>query len=87
MWSAFSNLFSSRSNNSSSYKFGFLKAIMDNLYNVDEKLTLTFDQLFDFMVPGTINLTENAAALGIPVPKKLKRVLEQLKEEDEKDDD
>ena len=34
MWSAFSNLFSSHSKNSSSYKFGFLKAIMDNLYNV-----------------------------------------------------
>ena len=46
MWSAFSNLFSSHSKNSSSYKFRFLKAIMDNLYNVDENLTLTFDQLF-----------------------------------------
>ena len=46
MWSAFSNLFSSHSKNSSSYKFGFLKAIMDNLYNVDENLSLTFDQLF-----------------------------------------
>ena len=46
MWSVFSNLFSSRSKNSSSYKFGFLKAIMDNLYNVDENLILTFDQLF-----------------------------------------
>ena len=46
MWSAFSNLFSSRSKNSSSYKFGFLKSIMDNLYNVDQNLILTFDQLF-----------------------------------------
>lgn len=46
MWSAFSNLFSSHSMKSSSYKFGFLKAIMDNLYNVDANLTLTFDQLF-----------------------------------------
>ncbi len=46
MWSAFSNLFSSHSKNSSSYKFGFLKAIIDNLYNVDQNLTLTFDQLF-----------------------------------------
>lgn len=46
MWSAFSNLFSSHSKNSSSYKYGFLKAIMDNLYNVDQNLTLTFDQLF-----------------------------------------
>lgn len=46
MWSAFSNLFSSNSKNSSSYKFGFLKAIMDNLYNVDQNLMLTFDQIF-----------------------------------------
>lgn len=46
MWSAFTNLFSSRSKNSSSYKFAFLKSIMDNLYNVDQNLTLTFDQLF-----------------------------------------
>lgn len=46
MWSAFSNMFSSHSKNSSSYKFGFLKAIMDNLYNVDQNLKLTFDQLF-----------------------------------------
>ena len=46
MWSAFSNLFSSHSKNSSSYKYGFLKSIMDNLYNVDENLILTFDQLF-----------------------------------------
>lgn len=46
MWSAFTYLFSSKSVNDTSYKFGFLKAILDNLYNVDEDLTLTFDQLF-----------------------------------------
>ncbi len=46
MWSAFTYLFSSKSVNDTSYKFGFLKAILDNLYNVDEELTLTFDQLF-----------------------------------------
>lgn len=46
MWSAFAYLFSSKSRNDTSYKFGFLKAILDNLYNVDDKLTLTFDQLF-----------------------------------------
>lgn len=46
LWSAFSCVFSSRSRNDSSYKFGFLKAIIDNLYNVDENLKLTFDQLF-----------------------------------------
>ena len=46
IWSAFSFLFSTRSKNSASYKYGFLKAILDNLYNTDENLILTFDQLF-----------------------------------------
>ncbi len=46
LWSVFACVFSSKSRNTSSYKFGFLKAIIDNLYNVDENLKLTFDQLF-----------------------------------------
>lgn len=46
LWSAFSCVFSSRSRNDSSYKFGFLKSIIDNLYNVDADLKLSFDQLF-----------------------------------------
>ena len=46
MWSAFAYLFSSKSVNDTSYKFGFLKAILDNLYNVDNNLTLNFNQLF-----------------------------------------
>ena len=46
MWSAFAYVFSSKSVNDTSYKFGFLKSILDNLYNVDSELKLTFDQLF-----------------------------------------
>ena len=46
MWSAFAYVFSSKSVNDTSYKFGFLKSILDNLYNVDAELKLTFDQLF-----------------------------------------
>nr|MCR5667992.1 hypothetical protein [Lachnospiraceae bacterium] len=46
LWSAFAHLFSSQTRMVSSYKYGFLKSIIDNLYNVDEHLTLTFDQLF-----------------------------------------
>ncbi len=46
MWSAFAFLFSSKSVNDTSYKFGFLKSILDNLYNTNDKLILTFDQLF-----------------------------------------
>lgn len=46
LWSALSCVFSSRSKNNSSYKYGFLKAIIDNLYNTDSELKLTFDQVF-----------------------------------------
>lgn len=46
LWSAFTSLFSSQTTMVSSYKYGFLKAIIDNLYNTDENLILTFDQLF-----------------------------------------
>lgn len=46
LWSVFSFLFSSQSKNTTSYKFAFLKTLLDNLYNVDDKLKLTFDQLF-----------------------------------------
>ena len=46
MWSAFAYLFSSKSVNDTSYKFGFLKSILDNLYNTDDKLSLSFNQLF-----------------------------------------
>ncbi len=46
MWSVFAYLFSSKSVNDTSYKFGFLKSILDNLYNVDDKLVLSFDKLF-----------------------------------------
>lgn len=38
LWSAFTSLFSSQVVMVSSCKYGFLKAILDNLYNVDEDL-------------------------------------------------
>lgn len=47
LWAVFSQLFSSKSKNTASYKYGFLKSILDNLYNVDHTLILTFDQLFN----------------------------------------
>ena len=46
IWQVLSTLFTTRSRNSTSYKYGFLKSILDNLYNVDADLVLTFDQLF-----------------------------------------
>lgn len=46
LWSAFTSLFSSQSTMVSSYKYGFLKSIIDNIYNTDENLKLTFDQVF-----------------------------------------
>ena len=33
-----------------------------------------------------LSITENAAKVGVPIPKKLKKALEQLKEEDNKEE-
>ena len=46
IWTAFDRVFSAKSRNTSSYKYGFFKSIIDNLYNVDANLVLSFDQLF-----------------------------------------
>lgn len=46
LWSIFSGMFSNKVSHDTSYKFGFFKAILDNLYNTDTNLVLTFDQLF-----------------------------------------
>ena len=46
LWSAFACVFSSKSRNDTSYKYGFLKAILDNIYNVDSNLRLSFNQIF-----------------------------------------
>lgn len=46
IWSVFSSMFSNKISHDTSYKFGFFKSILDSLYNADENLTLTFDQVF-----------------------------------------
>jgi hypothetical protein len=45
IWIAHNNFFF-RSNVTMSYKFGLLKSLMENLYNVNEKLELNYDHLF-----------------------------------------
>ena len=46
LWSAIACIFSSKSKNDSSYKYGFLKSILDNLDQVDVDGRLNFDQIF-----------------------------------------
>lgn len=46
LWSALCGTFSSRARHDTSYKYAFMKAILDNLYNIDDAYALTFDQLF-----------------------------------------
>lgn len=46
LWAALCGAFSSKASHSTSYKYAFMKAILDNLYNVDENYGLTFEQLF-----------------------------------------
>jgi len=46
LWSVFSSMFSNKAKHDTSYKFGFFKSILDNLYNANDKLVITLDQLF-----------------------------------------
>jgi 5-methylcytosine-specific restriction endonuclease McrA len=46
IWSIFSSMFSTKAAHDTSYKYGFFKSILDSLYNADDNLVLTFDQLF-----------------------------------------
>lgn len=46
LWSVFSGMFSGRAVHDTSYKYGFFKAVLDSIYNADDNLLLTFDQLF-----------------------------------------
>ena len=47
LWAALCGAFSNKASHSTSYKYAFMKAILDNLYNVDERYCLSFEQLFD----------------------------------------
>ena len=69
IWQKLSVLFSSRSKNSASYKYGFFKSILDNLYNVDENLMLNFDQLFGKFAEIYWNLVTKYNIAQMPVGK------------------
>lgn len=47
IWSHFNFIFSSKSRNSTTYKFVLIKSLIENLYNVNEKLELQYDALFN----------------------------------------
>lgn len=46
IWSFFSRFYSTKSKNTTSYKFVFLRSIFENIYNFDENLTIPIDMLF-----------------------------------------
>ena len=41
LWSALCGTFSSRARHDTSYKYAFMKATLDNLYNIDDSYALT----------------------------------------------
>jgi HNH endonuclease len=47
IWQIFNTFFSSKSKNTTTYKFGFIKALIENLYNVNENLEINYDRLFE----------------------------------------
>jgi hypothetical protein len=46
IWGHFNFIFSPKSKNSTTYKFVLIKSLLENLYNVNDKLELTYDVLF-----------------------------------------
>lgn len=46
IWAIFGGMFSGRAVHDTSYKYGFFKAVLDSIYNADDNLLLTFDQIF-----------------------------------------
>ncbi|MFC0271852.1 HNH endonuclease [Metabacillus herbersteinensis] len=46
IWGHFNYIFSSKSKNSTTYKFVLIKSLLENLYNVNAKLELNYFQLF-----------------------------------------
>ncbi|MFZ3588917.1 hypothetical protein ACOI1C_06455 [Bacillus sp. DJP31] len=46
VWSHFNYIFSPKSKNSTTYKFVLIKSIIENLYNVNDRLELSYDSLF-----------------------------------------
>lgn len=46
IWGIINHIFSSKSHNTTSYKFCFLKCLLDNVFNVDENFTIDFNVLF-----------------------------------------
>lgn len=46
IWGHINYIFSPKSKNSTTYKFVLIKSILENLYNVNEKLELTYDLLY-----------------------------------------
>ncbi|NRD79778.1 HNH endonuclease [Bacillus sp. BRMEA1] len=46
IWGHFNYIFSSKSRNSTTYKFVLIKSILENLYNVNDKLELSYSTLF-----------------------------------------
>ncbi|MDR7071676.1 HNH endonuclease [Fictibacillus barbaricus] len=46
IWGHFNYIFSSKSKNSTTYKFVLIKSLLENLYNVNDKLELSYDVIF-----------------------------------------
>lgn len=59
LWRAFNNFFSNNCRKQTTYKYGFLKSILDNLFSVEPTsrgLELSFQQLFDKFTENYWNL-------------------------------
>jgi hypothetical protein len=89
IWGHFNFIFSSKSKNSTTYKFVLIKSILENLYNVNEKLELSYDALFSSFGKiywnlvihhnlNQINMTNKKGLLQIYLPQRVVFLLDSL---------
>ncbi|WHY79940.1 HNH endonuclease domain-containing protein [Neobacillus sp. WH10] len=74
IWSHFNFIFSPKSKNSTTYKFVLIKSILENLYNVNEKLEVNYSTIYSSFAKIYWNLVIHHNLNQINVPGRLAEV-------------
>ncbi|MDZ5711001.1 HNH endonuclease [Jeotgalibacillus haloalkalitolerans] len=80
VWSHFNFIFSEKSKNSASYKYALVKSLLENLYSVNEKLELTYYQVFESFTEIYWNLVIHHKLSQLNLQQKSARIETVLKE-------
>lgn len=81
IWKLFNIVYSSNSKNTTTYKYGLIKALISNLYETNENLELTFDQIFYHFTKIYWNLVVHHNLKQIKTNSAVERVLKEFQTE------